>query len=70
MLAAQGHACVVCRRDFTHERRFVVDHCHTTNSIRALLCQGYNIAIGQLQDSPKLLRKAAAYIERHRHRGQ
>lgn len=67
LLAAQGGVCAICgsnapgRRD---HRNLPVDHCHTSNRIRGLLCHSCNRAIGLLQDSPDLLEKAAAYLKR------
>lgn len=63
----QGGKCAICESEkpLGHARatRFHFDHCHTTKEIRGLLCTRCNQAIGQLQDSPELLRKAAAYLE-------
>lgn len=42
-----------------------VDHDHVTGKVRALLCQQCNHGLGNLQDSPELLRKAARYIEQY-----
>lgn len=46
-----------------HRKRLVVDHCHRTNKVRALLCHNCNRALGLFRDNPHVLRKAAAYIE-------
>lgn len=42
---------------------FCIDHNHQTGEIRGLLCSPCNRAIGQLQDNPNILRKAANYLE-------
>ena len=44
----------------------VIDHCHKTYKVRGVLCRCCNSMIGLAKDSPKLLRKAATYIERSR----
>ena len=57
-MCAKGHT--VCRR------RAVVDHDHNKTgraSVRGLVCSTCNMGMGSLQDSPRLLRNAAAYIE-------
>ena len=64
MLARQNGVCKICDGE-NNCKRLWVDHCHTTNKIRGLLCASCNTGIGNLQDSPALLRKAADYIEQH-----
>lgn len=43
-------------------RNLAVDHCHITSKVRGLLCYRCNRAIGLLQDDPKRLLSAAAYL--------
>jgi hypothetical protein len=66
MFEAQGGRCALCDISFQEVRRYVIDHCHNTGEVRALLCDGCNTALGKFKDSPELLRKAAHYIERFR----
>lgn len=68
MLADQDGQCAICdRTDPGHGHIvFVVDHCHETGRIRGLLCRNCNSAIGLLGDDPKMIRRAATYIERNR----
>jgi hypothetical protein len=40
-----------------------IDHCHQTNEIRGLLCGSCNLALGHFKSNPRLLRKAAKYLE-------
>lgn len=62
MLAAQGGLCAICEvAEAVH-----VDHCHDSGRIRGLLCFRCNAALGQFDDVPERLRKAAEYLERHR----
>jgi len=71
LLEAQGGACAICghipseRDRYRKGKSLALDHDHKTNKIRGLLCDLCNRAIGQLQDSPTLLRKAADYLELH-----
>lgn len=65
MLAAQGGVCAICGRPEVgrkDHRNLVVDHCHTSNQIRGLLCHSCNRGIGLLQDSPEILKKALTYL--------
>jgi hypothetical protein len=65
LLASQNYQCAICgHSDTTNPRVFpVIDHCHTKSHVRGLLCCNCNQAIGKMKDDPKLLRKAAKYLE-------
>jgi hypothetical protein len=66
----------VCELCGTGDRRLVIDHDHACcpqgkacgRCFRGMLCQPCNVALGMLQESPDLLRRAAEYIEHHRER--
>lgn len=65
-LIDQKCQCKICgkQHDPSIKRgRLYVDHNHDTGIVRALLCASCNKALGQMLDSPDLLRKAAAYLE-------
>jgi hypothetical protein len=62
MLRAQGGVCGICHCP-PNGKPFHVDHEHTSNRIRGLLCDNCNMAIGLLQDDPEITRRAAAYME-------
>lgn len=58
-------ACEICGRpDGGNGKPLAVDHCHVTGHVRGLLCMLCNTALGKLQDSPDLLRKAIEYLEK------
>lgn len=59
LVKRQNNGCAICGK--TNPQH--IDHCHTTGSVRGLLCEGCNHAIGLLKDNPKLCRSAAAYLE-------
>lgn len=64
MLATQGNCCKICG---THreqlKRALCVDHCHTTGTVRGLLCDTCNRSLGLLKDSVKILERAIKYLE-------
>jgi recombination endonuclease VII len=61
LLARQGGACAICRKQPT--QRLCVDHCHVTRKVRRLLCRKCNLGIGYFDDDPRLLQAAAAYLK-------
>ena|GEM_PF-2227119 len=62
-LEKQGHRCAICGKDNNGKRNFAVDHCHQTGSLRGLLCNPCNSALGQFGDSADTLYKAIEYLE-------
>lgn len=67
LLAEQDGRCKICAsaKPGPFERNFYVDHCHETGKVRGLLCGSCNLAIGQFDDNPGTLRRAALYVELH-----
>ena len=66
LLLQQEGKCAICQtaqsgHNMTDE--LLVDHCHTTNKVRGLLCCSCNLMIGKSQDNPDVLKAAAAYLE-------
>jgi hypothetical protein len=71
MMDDQGGVCAICEKpEFAVRsgkiRALAVDHDHETGAVRSLLCTNCNPMIGYAKDNPILLRKAAAYLERHK----
>ncbi len=50
--------CVICG-DSTE---LVVDHCHSTNKVRGMLCGSCNLGLGKFKDDPELLEFARIYL--------
>ncbi len=67
MLAAQGGGCCICGRRPREDISLHVDHDHSTNEIRGILCFRCNNALADFQDDQQLLAKAAAYLDRQDH---
>lgn len=68
LMHAQDGRCAICRCEpNTWHGRLVVDHCHTTNVVRGLLCDECNVGLGRLGDGNiDRLRAAIDYLERSR----
>jgi hypothetical protein len=66
MLARQKGRCAICRkkpRGKHTDAILHVDHCHETGEVRGLLCSHCNKGLGYFHDQPKMLRRAARYLE-------
>lgn len=61
MILQHGDRCMICGE---HVRHLVIDHDHETGIMRGVLCIAHNSGLGNFQDDPKLLRKAANYLEK------
>lgn len=51
--------CDICGRVGPRDQ----DHDHADGKLRGLLCRQCNVALGQLKDSPELIRRAADYLD-------
>lgn len=60
----QNDVCFICHKTDCYSDYLAVDHCHTTNVVRGLLCRDCNRAIGQLRDNVDYLRRAIEYLTR------
>jgi hypothetical protein len=64
MFIKQEGKCAICG---THQNNLkltlAVDHCHTTNKTRGLLCNTCNRGIGYLHDDIELLQKSIDYLK-------
>jgi hypothetical protein len=67
MLKAQDYKCAVCGKEHLElqKKRLVVDHCHTSNKIRQLLCNNCNTALGLLKENIQVIEKLKNYIINH-----
>jgi hypothetical protein len=67
VLASQNGGCAICgstKAGRPMGRRLLIDHNHTTQEIRGLLCHRCNAAIGLFGDDADLVAKAAAYLRK------
>jgi hypothetical protein len=56
LVASQNGACAICKKT---PERLVVDHCHATDVVRALLCTYCNVIVGIYENHH---RAAAEYL--------
>lgn len=61
MLEDQQNKCKICTRDINESA--AVDHCHSTNKIRGLLCRNCNAGIGLFEDNIQFLANAIEYLK-------
>lgn len=59
----QEGKCAIC--GITPDHRLHVDHDHRTGAVRDLLCRPCNYALGNAQDSLRVVRAMVAYLESH-----
>jgi len=55
----QKGRCAICKEPPT---RIMVDHCHSTNKIRGLLCGRCNTGLGCFNDDAESLKRAIKYL--------
>lgn len=76
MVKEQNNLCAICGRPETRPskkgskktiRDLSVDHCHTTGTVRGLLCDTCNLLIAYAKDSPTICVSAASYLKRVLH---
>lgn len=63
MLKAQNNACFICKGINKDGRRLSVDHNHTTNQIRTLLCGNCNLIVGNCKEDPTILLQVIEYLK-------
>lgn len=61
----QNGKCAICGNSETAKKGYLsVDHCHTSNKIRGLLCHYCNSMIGFARDNTHTLFKAIEYLNK------
>jgi hypothetical protein len=63
MVVEQGGVCAICHRPEKAKLGLLhVDHDHTNNRVRGLLCQQCNTGLGKFQDNIRILQSAINYL--------
>lgn len=69
LIKNQDGKCALCEAKVSLHRgggfkhKAHVDHCHTTNKIRGILCGNCNTALGKLGDDVKSIQKVLEYLK-------
>ena len=70
MLEEQDNKCKICfmkfNTDDTKATTPCVDHCHTTDKVRGLLCPHCNRGLGQFKEDIEVLTKAINYLQENK----
>ncbi len=62
----QNGQCAICKTTEPGGKgRFHLDHCHTTNDIRGLLCHNCNLGIGYMKHSEVTIKAAIDYLKNY-----
>lgn len=67
----QNGLCAICNKPEQLQdkngkvKRLALDHCHKTNKVRALLCNGCNRALGYIHDDVQTAKLIVEFLERH-----
>lgn len=56
--------CQICDSPFKSKSDIMLDHDHSTNKPRGLLCMACNIMLGHCKNDPAILLRGAAYLNR------
>jgi len=63
MLVNQNNMCKICGNEFKSTKDAHIDHCHNSDMVRGILCNGCNIAIGQFYDNTDIMDNAIKYLQ-------
>jgi hypothetical protein len=61
LLEAQNGLCAICKEP--QESALHIDHCHSRQKVRGLLCENCNRGLGMFRDSKERLLAAIVYLE-------
>jgi len=66
LLKEQNNVCYICKTACKTGKRLAVDHCHTTQVVRKLLCTKCNTALGAVNDNVNILYEMISYLKEHK----
>ena len=57
--------CECCSLPFKDSKSKHVDHCHSSDQFRGILCRSCNVMLGYAKDNPQRLLNGIKYLETH-----
>lgn len=64
MFYLQESKCKICFKELELlDKSTHVDHCHTTNKVRGILCSSCNVTLGHVKDNIAVLESAIQYLK-------
>lgn len=69
VLSAQDGRCAICDIRLDKSNKSLspqVDHCHSTGTVRGILCMMCNLGLGEFKDQEALLLRAVGYLAKYR----
>jgi hypothetical protein len=67
MFIEQDGKCAICGSSEikrTNSKHFCIDHCHSTNKVRGLLCHDCNVILGKLNDNIDMCNSIIKYLQK------
>ena len=64
MYISQSGNCAICGNKFNGRWDICVDHNHTTEQVRQILCRKCNSGLGHFRENPSILLRAIDYINK------
>ena len=67
MIETQNNKCYICSKPAEENTngKLVIDHCHSSNKVRKLLCNYCNTTLGAVKDDLEYIQKLVDYIKEH-----
>ena len=62
-LKHQDYKCAICKNELDGSIHTHVDHCHSSNKVRGILCTLCNTSLGGFKDNINTLKNAIKYLE-------
>jgi hypothetical protein len=55
--------CQICNDEFPSDRNKFIDHCHTTNNVRGVLCTKCNTLLGMIERKEQIFTNIKKYLK-------